>query len=51
MKEYKRNLKCENEYILMKEKIIIKIFKQLLSTAKYLHNKFIIYRDIKPDNR
>ena len=39
-----------DNFIPLDEKIVIKFFKQLLEATKYLHDKSIIHRDIKPDN-
>jgi serine/threonine protein kinase len=39
-----------DNFIPLDEKIVIKFFKQLLEATKYLHDRSIIHRDIKPDN-
>ena len=42
--------KIREKFKPLDQKIVIKIFKQLLSGIKFLHGKSIIHRDIKPDN-
>ena len=42
--------KIRDKFKPLDQKIVIKIFKQLLSGIKFLHSKSIIHRDIKPDN-
>ena len=42
--------KIRDNFKPLDQKIVIKIFKQLLSGIKFLHSKSIIHRDIKPDN-
>ena len=39
-----------DNFIPLEEKIVIKLFKQLLEAIKYLHDRSIIHRDIIPDN-
>ena len=39
-----------DNYIPLDEKIVIKLFKQLLDAIKYLHDRSIIHRDIIPNN-
>ena len=50
LEENEDQKKIREKFKPLDQKIVIKIFKQLLSGIKFLHSKSIIHRDIKPDN-
>ena len=48
--DYKDRFKDKEHFLPLDEKLIIKIFKQLLNGINYIHSKEVIHRDIKIDN-
>ena len=48
--DYINRFKDKEHFLPLDEKLIIKIFKQLLNGVNYIHSKGVIHRDIKTDN-
>ncbi len=48
--DYKNRFKDKEHFLPLDEKLIIKIFMQLLNGVNYLHSKGVIHGDIKTDN-
>jgi serine/threonine protein kinase len=48
--DYKNRFKSKEHFLPLDEKLIIKIFKQLLNGVNFLHSKGVIHGNIKTDN-
>ena len=48
--DYKNRFKDKEHFLPLNEKLIIKIFKQLLNGVNYLHSKGVIHGNIKTNN-
>ena len=48
--DYKNRFKDKEHFLPLDEKLIIKIFKQLLNGVNYLHSKRVIHGNIKTNN-
>ena len=50
IKNHQQNCIAKGSKVPIDQEIVIKFMEQILSALKYLHNKRIAHRDIKPDN-
>ena len=48
--KYKTDCLTKGDFVPLDQDIVIKFLEQILSALKYLHNKKIVHRDIRPGN-